>query len=379
MGRKIYSQKEVDEMEVKAKGLASGIDVKDQWEAWRWLAHTYEECERQLNYLEQCQKEVRQIQKFQEIIKEKLPENGLNQYMSGFENLLPKEKDQDGGQDVSELTILHGAIGKRIAQWKMIKDRIESIRPNIFVIQSFLMLSDISSIEMASIFVGAFMFWGFMYLTGFYSVVMSEGLGITEYLTVEDLVNQGILVLEQVLIAWLIIELIFMLVGWIARRNDEGFEHRIHWFFVKQPLTLALPSLIFITLFTFLWGKWEGNNSLDDFSALTEESAQVATVLDGTILNNVYLVGTTSTTAVFLQVEDWGTRARNAQLKEAAANCSLAAPAPAPESNDDMERCVASHRVLIMDRALVVCHAMGDACLRQDGERSGVRVESLPL
>ena len=118
--------------------------------------------------------------------------------------------------------------------------------------------------------------------------------------------------------------------------------------------------------------------------------------MDETILENVYLVGTTSRTATFLQVSDWGVRS---SIKPSQAQECTPVAVEERENSDvtqekmlgesarfnklsiathaDTNACPLGPKVLVMDRALIVCHAKGDLCKNQK-RRSRVASRSAP-
>jgi len=356
LGRKIYTQETVDKLEERVKQYSSGIDGKDRRVELRWLAHTYKECGVQLEHLGKCEKTLRKF--FME--KHSPTDENLNEFCNGFRHLV-SEDNSESEEDSHELKMLK-ALEKRISTWTDIKEKIELIRPKISVIQSILMLSDTTSIEMASLFLSLFIWLGYLYLINFYSPIVDN---ISAYLTLEDLINRGLQVLWVVLIFWIFIEVLFFVLQYLSRFVNERAAKKMYWYLIRKPLFLAIPSVILLNLFIIQYGTFEGERKLKEFGRLTPESAQVATVLDGTILKEVFLVGTTATTATFLKVDKWGKRVEDAQNREGPGACIRDHDKPNDSLADrEQKKCVANHHVLIMDRALVVCHAKGDVCLK---------------
>ena len=190
--------------------------------------------------------------------------------------------------------------------------------------------------------------------------------------------------MEQVIVSLLLIEVVFYCIRrLVLNLKRESKSYVAHWLILRHPFKVNLPSVAFMVLVTWVCGYTTGQTIHDDFFALTslpeEEDAseedlrrarRLATVTDGTILQDVFLVGTTSRTATLLQVTHWGTRSTDedskcAKPKEDPTLPEVDRPSTDAEPNQGRNECVLRHRVLVVDRAHVVCIATGKACLDQ--------------
>ena len=102
----------------------------------------------------------------------------------------------------------------------------------------------------------------------------------------------------------------------------------------------------------------------------------MATVMDNTVLNDVYLVGTTDRTAIFFQATNKDCYKKDIKRRGFidSAMSVITAFMPYPWSGPDKNCCNhdLNFEVLVMDRALVVCHAEKGKCETsrvRDGER----------
>ena len=336
-----------------------GIAGRDRWQAWRDLVRIYGESEAELKILNRCRAKALQARSM------KLSATQLASFLNRFDSLAPDAREIDG---------LVSAIDDRRNQCIEVQKKVRSVQPRVLVIHAFLMLSDISGLEVATLFAGGLLLLGAVYMTGLYEAAVQST--VHAYWTLDDLINHGILVLIPVVVALIVIEVLFSILKlftWLLA--DKGNAFFAHWFVLKHPFYLILPSFAFMALVAWSSGEFRGSNKKDEFMKLTPAEAELATVMDGTILRDVYLVGTTSRTATFLQVTAWGTRmpgrtgedglppCRKQQTPVQGGGSPPGKPMQTPPSQDS---CVLDKQVLIMDRALIACHAVGLACLNQD-------------
>ena len=152
-------------------------------------------------------------------------------------------------------------------------------------------------------------------------------------------------------------EIVFLGISKVATGVSS---YMFHGLLLKYPIRLVLLFFIFMMLVVSWRGHSQGEKAFNDFKEMDEKSSEMATVLDRSVLHNVFLVETTDRTAIFLRREDF----------EVTINAS-------PPGYWEALRCVASHYwrwfdchvyegegydVLVMDRALVVCHADEGQC-----------------
>lgn len=164
----------------------------------------------------------------------------------------------------------------------------------------------------------------------------------------------------------------------------------------KSPQLSCWHISFFLLVVTSIVGQWSGKRTYDDFVfAATENRSELesATMTDGAILEQVYLVGTTSRTAVFLQkpIEN-GPGGFDVAPGYIETWLKVIGLFPLPTSirklfgrRGDMqcpsERCVGEipcrqasnsgkYRVLVVDRAHVLCHTKGNICETLPGRQS---------
>ena len=327
----------------------SGIKPSDRWDAWRDLVGIHRQCKRQLRLLVEADHLLQRA-----INHESLSSATQKDLLSCFDGKSPRNTD------FREAALhLQQQFDIRTRYWQLLRRRLRRTAPDVFVTHAFLMVAEISGVEMASLGVGALAASGALYTLAFYDAAIERS--VLEYFTLEDVFDQAIRRLAQIAVALSLVEATFF----IARKSWQFFAparlYTPHWLVLRHSVMMVFFTLILTACVSFFWGSFRGKHVRDDFFGMTADKAQLATVLDGTVLRDVYLVGTTSRTATFLQVEEWGER-RSLRKRGLRSRCEKRLLNPEPIA----DKCVLRERVLVMDRALVVCHAEGDACLEQD-------------
>ena len=181
------------------------VDGRKRWDAWRKLIRIHGTCDEQLRHLVGCREYVGRAQRL------KLKEKEIEQLVACFDSLVA------GGASLDELET---AINNRRDGWKYVRDRVRKLRPKVFVTHAFLMLSDVSGVGMASLVAGGVIGLGAIYTKAFYSFAI--GYSVASYFTLDDLVNQGILVLRELAVALILIEVLFAGYRGIVARQAGG-------------------------------------------------------------------------------------------------------------------------------------------------------------
>ncbi len=346
---KLHHEQSAQDALQRVEDYALGIEGRDRWEAWRWLIRKYRETDVELRYLDKCHRNVWLAKRME------LDDEDQKNFLGCFSTF---------ATDLASLDQLSRAIDTRKKLWNRLRAKVRQVRPNVFVTHSFLMLSESSSVESGSLIVGGLIFFGAVYMNYFYIAAVGET--VQAYWTLDDLINHGILVLKQVMVAILALEILFLFWRWLISMISHKYAYTPHWFVLKHPLWLVVSSFAILTLVASTWGTYAGAAKLSEFQSMTPNNTELATVSDGTVLRNVFLVGTTSRTATFLQVENWGAPVLGAdgELIDCRSNATVDQDGEVDPISD---ACVADpSRVLIMDRALIVCHAKDEICIRQE-------------
>ena len=281
------------------------------------------------------------------------------------------------------------ALGTERKAWQATAAQIRAARHPFFATQVFFRLSDRSGLEVASLIVGALIAIGAVQMLFFYEA--AAGQSVHQYWTWDDLVIQAINIVPVALLTVLAVEILFNLCRRIAELLGRvGFILRV----LKHPLWFATVVFLLPLMGTAsYWGYFRGSEVFATFAA--SGGRELATVMDGSVLRNVHLVGTTSRAAVFLQIEDSspptevrdalreveGPRRKYADVAKTVVCgfpkasqwlpgfCAMSSTGSAPHAEPGREGTAGSkdlaalYRVFAMDRALVVCHSSDDACL----------------
>ena len=182
----------------------------------------------------------------------------------------------------------------------------------------------------------------------------SIGRSLFRYLTLEDFLDEGVRGVFYLATFWAFCELIFGLVKSLQGQLSHRWRFIPHLWILNRSGSVAALVFAALLLWTALGAFMAGKDGRADFFAMTPESTQLATVMDGTVLRDVHLIGTTSRTATFLQVCEWAKERPDARRRLSGCDQTTRAPREG--------EVVRSGRVLVMDRALVVCHGEGEVC-----------------
>lgn len=335
----------------------------------------------------------------------------------GAERLLERARKADL-KDSGTLGSLKKTMEEAKSRWCEIHERLRHMkRPRAFVLHAVLRLAGSSRLEIASIFVAVLVGCGAIYTEAYYRAAVADS--VWPYLTIEDLLDQGVRCVLQVAVVLIAIELFHF--AW-KRVTARGDRLRMHRWVLRHPVVLVCVVMMLTAAGTWVLAHVRGSVKQENFFNMKstvsvtsgdgggmvrpaggsgsgvlfawvrersawlhgnyewligkeEPVAELATVLDGTVLRDVYLVGTTARTATFLQVCRWAPVSGVSEGGESGKlvpGCKREAPDRTSGSELPVRRGVAVGRVLTVDRALVVCHARGEACLDQEASPLGV-------
>lgn len=265
-----------------------------------------------------------------------------------------------GREQASSLDELLKVLEERSSPWRGLVEDVQRVRPPVFVSHAFLRLSDSTGVEVASLFIAVLMALGAINMAFYYATV--AGQAANAYWTLEDLIIQGVLVLPWIVAALIVVEIVFAIVRQVFR-GPGGY--RWHGVILAHPLQMAVAFVLVMAVALSIEGHLTGTKVLEEFETTMNpdniDNRQMATVMDLSVLNNVYLVGTTDRTAIFLQMKESATSVKvDPPSLEQAASCV------ATSFGIGKKTCVGgggpNHLVLVMDRALVVCHARMGEC-----------------
>ena len=281
-----------------------GVDARERWIVWRRLVRADHVGVERLRTLDRCLEVVKLAKKAG------LKQDDLVQFLECFKRL---------GSSVGTLDAVTESLEARKDEWRDLQSEVRDAKPHASITHALLRLSDASGVELASLFIGALVGLGAIKMIAFYSA--SVGDSMVAYWTLDDLIVQGISVLFQVFLGLILVELLFYCARPIGRMAGEvNTPYWAHWWILRHPVRLVLFAAIVILMTVSFWGRIEGSNVREAFLDLQplptdmtnlgkdelKKSPRLATVSDGTILRDVYLVGTTSRTAVLFQVSEWG-------------------------------------------------------------------------
>ena len=358
--------------------LSLGIDAHERWTVWRRLVRADQASAEKLNTLGRCSEAVKLGEKIE------LKQSDLVQFLECFERL---------GTEVDSLSAVREELNARKEEWQELQNEVRDAIPPAFVTHALIRLSDASGVELASLFIGALIGLGAIKMIAFYCAAVGDSM--VAYWTLDDLIVQGISVLFQVLLALMLVELLFYsarrLVSVVKKANTP---YVAHWWILRHPVRLIMILVVAMLMMVWFWGQVEGSKKRNEFlnlRALPTKSAELkkhdpnnsprlATVADGTILNEVFLVGTTSRTAVLFQVTEWG---QWRDVEEDRTCLGIPTPTSTVEQGfaDDAAsvrttaECVSDYDVLVMDRAQIVCLSLGTVCLNQERRKANAMAE----
>lgn len=288
--------------------------------------------------------------------------------------------------EVNGLRTLIAAINARMDLYKDLLGTVRQKKVRLLALHAVFRFSERGSLQLGSLAVGSVIVLGMFYMWFYYQA--AAGQFVHRYWTLDDLIIQGI---NAVWLIALVLSGFEFLFRWLLRgfELERKYRTQICAMSLNHPNWLVAVLLLLLFGVTSVVGQWSGRRTYDDFvSAATRNGSELqsATMTDGTILKQVHLVGTTSRTAVFLQqpaddgtngdfdvppgyIETWReviglfplpAVVRGLSRKRETGRCS------ARKSTDEQLCGLASnggkYRVLVVDRAHVLCHTRGTIC-----------------
>ena len=376
LASKLLSDREIKEARTEASKLARAADPDhstttddpthartpagprrgDAWdESWAAL-NLRAIAEQQLRLLGRCTSNTKECNELHKEDPKLSIEELVGHYKPGLTVDPPKE--------LSSLTEVTEALNKRSNCWKDVLSDIHRIRTRVFAVQSLYRLALRSQIEIASLIVG------FLVAAGALQVAFrhqaAAGTNVAAYWTLDDFFVQAILIALPAALVLILVELLFRN---LRKLVEEGkpLHDKLQWTRLN-PNYLAVSIVLFVLASSTYWGYLGGISAYEDFKRLTDDTEESATVTDGTILHDVFLVDTTSRTAVFLQKQEnlsWHQLRLKAPQTHSYTEillCVIAAFVPLTINSSCSPSQTDPYRVIVMDRAHVVCHATGNTC-----------------
>ena len=371
LAKKLFSQQIAQEELEKARSYADSPSGPNRWQTWNWLIRNHRSAHNQLKNLSDTLREIEKAEQCKGPNKEQF----VARFVSSFSHLAQP------GCTLDDLKALKELIESCRESWKKVEEITRDIKPPVFVTHAFLRFSYSSGIEISSMFIGGLIALGAIYMAFYYE--SATGQSVTAYWTLNDLIIQGILVVPSVVVAVLFAEALFFLYRkWTSRKKQTGYQHSLilgHSFILKHSFSIVFVFFLFTALVAATYGYLRGTEKLLEFNEnLKSCSLQMATVMDNTVLNDVYLVGTTDRTAIFFQAtkKDHCKDIKRSSFKDIkrssfkdikrrsfinSARSVIMAFMPCQWSDPD-KNYDSNFEVLVMDRALVVCHAEKGKC-----------------
>lgn len=355
-GNPLRQPEELEEANRAAKKTARAIDDTRNWKAWRELIEIHRSCDEQVRALYRLHCLLRRAREL---------------------HLDPEDQDKllnilkEPLQDSEDVPAAQQSTAAALTRWREERDTIEKVMPTALLIHTLLRVAERSRVEVAALLSGLLVLMGMVFTEAFYRNAIDGS--VFKYVTLEDFLDEGVRGLAIVAGFVITCEVLFWLVRALQAFGSRiGSSHR--WLYEPQrwilnwPLHIAACGLVGLGCWTWVWGMGLGRGVRAAFFAMKPSDAYVATVTDGTILGDVRLVGTTSRTATFLQVCEWEER-QGMKATVVLADCTPDIVGPARGGGES----VYSARALVFDRAQVVCHARGRACVDQESREFGGR------
>ena len=375
-----------------AKGIANdeaSLELRSsRWEFSKRLYETRLEAENQVDVLRKCAEMV------DEAANLKIQDDNLMRFLDCFSRRL------DG--DINDLVALKKALGSRQDQWEAVLEEINTKKKvRLFFSHAIFMFSDISGLEIGSLLIGGLIGLGTVYMWFFYQG--AAGQFVHTYWTLDDLIIQGINIAWIVVGVLIFFEILFRVLfkiceghmasirskttdmqmgskGQILNSNvvSDGSLNRfsrIFLYILRKPLRVLLIFIITLLFSTSLIGYLNGTEEFYKFKQAAnkpETELEIATIVDKATLRDVYLVGTTSTAAIFLQpivneksndfVKPSGYFCIWIQILQLFPNPILLFVDPTKDSEPTQPVQNPMYQVLVLDRAQITCHSKGNLC-----------------
>lgn len=320
-----------------------------RWKAWRWLMDTHRQACDRIQVLEACLRLIKRANRLG------LEGRKLQEFLKPFSEL---------PITCPNLKKLDEEIGRSQEQWIKVRDEVLENKPPVFATHAFLKLSETSGIEIASVFIGGLILLGAILMTCFYFTAIGQF--ASAYWTLDDLIVQGIRASLYLFLAIAILEAIFYLVFRSKFFGSSKDVFRGHAWVLEHPVRVTVLLLAVAAALTVILGTLDGRGKLKDFLRLGPGNAELAVLVDGEILKDVYLVGTTDRTAIFLQFKaptcfsqlNDHPKHQKWELSHLAWHVPFVCPGwHCPGQN------LSKHiNVLVIDRLQVLCHSKKDEC-----------------
>ena len=332
----LLSAKKLAKIREEIREYTNDSSAERRWMIRRWMLRTRKKAADQHDLLEKCRIVILLVNS------QELGERKRKQFVTCFSSL---------GKELGDLPELGNAVDERDKAWGEALKEMETIRLPTFLTHAFLTLSNSTQIEMASLFVGGLIALGAAHMTAFFWAAIGEG--ASPYWTLNDLIVQGIEILVYVIPTLIILEGLLSAIGFSRR----SFKYKMDYWVVEHPVRLVGIFLLATAVVVVAIGHFFGKKALNDFLEMDMQTVEMATVLDGTVLRNVQLISTTDRTAVFLQADIEEEEKPTKQILE-----NWRKKQPNEEKKGGQEEREKHYTVLIMDRALIVCHAKDSQC-----------------
>lgn len=156
LGKDLRGHKHAKRVLEVAAGYEQGIEGRKRWRSWRDLIGVHEQCERQLRAL----KSVNNLLK--EVEKARFDEDQRSKFYDSFSHLVQNNAEAE----------LRDQLRERERAWLRVRAKVKDVAPNVFVTHAFLMLADLSGVEVASLIVGGLVGLGAIYTWAFYEAAI---------------------------------------------------------------------------------------------------------------------------------------------------------------------------------------------------------------
>ena len=357
----------------QARQFVEDHDPDNRWSSWRGLIRIHKRAQDQLELVRKSLLKLEQARKRDQ-------HNELRvDFLKKFSHLSKRPTDLNSLETM--LTDIRG-------EWTSVLSKIAEIRPPVYFTHAFLKLSESSGLGIATLFLGGLIGLGALHLSVFHQAAV--GLSASVYWTQEDLFNQGIVVLPFVVGVLLAFEVAFHL---LSSADAKASRYTLHGIILDRPVTLVLSFAVLTILVVASFAYRQGLQEFKDFTKMNLDTAEMATVMDGTVLRNVHLVGTTDRTAIFLKAslkagatadefKEWRDKVTMPKSVFWETVFGLKFPSDLHASYDlanrvDSGSAEEPYSLRIMDRALIVCHGKLGDCEVADRSEHGDEAAAL--
>ena len=281
LARGLYSSEIVKKKLGEATAFSKGHGLETKWETRNWLFDTHRYAREQVRLLNKCVRRIERIKKTE------LQDDHLQELLCHCAVALGKRKDLQELSNAAEVT-------KQL--WLDTQERIRQVRPPRSFALVFLRLTSTSGVEAASLLVGGLTVLGIVYMSFLYEAAI--GISAFFYWTLEDLFINGILMFGYVVGTMIILEFLFYICRFLLGRKPRYIFLGL---VLRSPVCSVLCFLLLMIVVVSGVGYCVGISTFEKFTRMNSRNAQMATVLNNTVLEPVYLVGTSLRTAFFLR------------------------------------------------------------------------------